>query len=31
MDGNSRWAKRRGLDAVHGHRAGVQALRQLVD
>lgn len=30
MDGNSRWAKQRGMDAAYGHQAGVQALRSLV-
>jgi len=29
MDGNGRWAKRRGLPANAGHRAGGQALRKL--
>ncbi len=27
MDGNNRWAKRRGLPGVAGHRAGVEAVR----
>src|SRR5690242_20821920 len=26
MDGNGRWARRRGLPAIAGHRAGTQAL-----
>lgn len=30
MDGNGRWAKSRGLPRVAGHRAGVEALRNLV-
>jgi hypothetical protein len=30
MDGNSRWARQRGMDAAYGHQAGVQSLRQLV-
>ncbi len=30
MDGNGRWAKRRGLVRAEGHRAGVQALRRTV-
>lgn len=30
MDGNGRWARRRGLPRSAGHRAGVQALRQVV-
>ena len=30
MDGNGRWAKRRGLPRAAGHRAGVEALRKLV-
>lgn len=30
MDGNSRWARARGQPAVAGHRAGVAALRKLV-
>lgn len=29
MDGNGRWAKRRGLPANAGHRAGAQTLRKL--
>jgi len=29
MDGNGRWAKRRGLPVNAGHRAGAQALRKL--
>lgn len=30
MDGNRRWAKSRGLPAMEGHRAGVKALKKLV-
>ncbi len=30
MDGNGRWAKRRGLDRVQGHRAGIEAVRATV-
>jgi len=30
MDGNGRWATRRGLPRLAGHRAGVEALRQIV-
>lgn len=30
MDGNGRWAKARGLPRVAGHRAGVEALREVV-
>lgn len=30
MDGNGRWAKRRGLPRVMGHRAGVETIRQIV-
>ena len=30
MDGNGRWAERRGLDRSEGHRAGVEAVRQTV-
>lgn len=30
MDGNGRWAKRRGLPRVAGHRAGVEAVRGVV-
>lgn len=30
MDGNGRWAQARGLDRPHGHRAGVDALREAV-
>ncbi|HEY2380707.1 MAG TPA: isoprenyl transferase [Terriglobia bacterium] len=31
MDGNGRWARRRGLPRVAGHRAGVTAVRQVVE
>jgi len=31
MDGNGRWAKRRGLPRVAGHRAGVQTVRSVVE
>jgi undecaprenyl diphosphate synthase len=31
MDGNGRWAKRRGLARVAGHRAGVAAVRRVVE
>ncbi|MZP30568.1 isoprenyl transferase [Heliobacterium undosum] len=31
MDGNGRWAKRRGLPRVAGHRAGVQSLRRVLE
>jgi undecaprenyl diphosphate synthase len=31
MDGNGRWAKRRGLPRVEGHRAGVAAVRDTVE
>ena len=30
MDGNGRWAKRRGLPRAFGHRKGVEAVRELV-
>lgn len=30
MDGNGRWAKRRGLPRAMGHRAGVEAIRSIV-
>jgi undecaprenyl diphosphate synthase len=30
MDGNGRWAKRRGLPRFAGHRAGVEAVREVV-
>ena len=30
MDGNGRWAQSRGLPRVAGHRAGVQAVREIV-
>lgn len=29
MDGNRRWAKRRGLPAIEGHRRGIVALREV--
>ena len=31
MDGNGRWAKRRGLPRLAGHRAGVAAVRRVVE
>jgi undecaprenyl diphosphate synthase len=31
MDGNGRWAKARGLPRSHGHRAGVEAARRVVE
>ena len=30
MDGNGRWAKRRGLPRVMGHRKGVETLKKLL-
>lgn len=30
MDGNGRWAEKRGLPRVAGHRAGVESLREMV-
>jgi undecaprenyl diphosphate synthase len=31
MDGNGRWAKKRGLPRVAGHRSGVNAVREIVE
>ncbi|MDR3165459.1 MAG: di-trans,poly-cis-decaprenylcistransferase [Synergistaceae bacterium] len=31
MDGNRRWAKKRGLPAIAGHRAGMNALEKVID
>jgi undecaprenyl diphosphate synthase len=31
MDGNGRWARRRGLPRIAGHRAGVQRVRSVVE
>jgi undecaprenyl diphosphate synthase len=31
MDGNGRWGERRGLDRSEGHRAGVEAIRRVVE
>ncbi len=31
MDGNGRWARRRGLPRTAGHRAGVQSVRRVVE
>ncbi|MCL0044208.1 polyprenyl diphosphate synthase [Dehalococcoidia bacterium] len=31
MDGNGRWAKRRGLPRLEGHRAGTQRVRRLLE
>ena len=30
MDGNGRWAKRRGLPRTMGHRAGAEVLKKIV-
>lgn len=30
MDGNGRWAKRRGLARLHGHRSGVETVKNIV-
>ena len=30
MDGNGRWAKRRGLPRTMGHRAGADVLKKIV-
>lgn len=30
MDGNGRWAKRRGLDRIHGHRQGVETVERVI-
>jgi undecaprenyl diphosphate synthase len=30
MDGNGRWAERRGLDRIEGHRAGIESVRAIV-
>ena len=31
MDGNGRWAQRRGLPRLYGHRAGAERLREIVE
>jgi len=31
MDGNGRWAKRRGLPRVEGHRVGMEKIKDMVD
>ena len=31
MDGNGRWARKRGLPRVAGHRAGIQAVRDILE
>ena len=31
MDGNGRWAAQRGLPRVHGHRAGIDSVRDVVE
>jgi undecaprenyl diphosphate synthase len=31
MDGNGRWAERRGLARSAGHRAGAKAVRRIVE
>ncbi len=30
MDGSGRWAKKRGIDRVHGHQKGAEAVREVV-
>jgi len=31
MDGNGRWARRRGLPKIFGHRAGVESIRRVIE
>ena len=31
MDGNGRWAKEKNLDRIHGHKAGVKAVREITE
>ncbi|RKZ14907.1 isoprenyl transferase [bacterium] len=31
MDGNGRWARKRGLPRIYGHRAGVKAVRKTIE
>ena len=31
MDGNGRWAQRRGLPRIEGHRQGVQSVRRITE
>src|ERR1041385_6184932 len=31
MDGNGRWARKRGLPRVAGHRSGIQSVREVVE
>ncbi len=31
MDGNGRWAKKRGLERIEGHRAGINSVRETVE
>src|SRR5215510_13525068 len=31
MDGNGRWARKRGLPRVAGHRAGITAVREVIE
>src|SRR6478672_4792867 len=31
MDGNGRWARKRGLPRVAGHRAGISAVREVIE
>ena len=30
MDGNGRWAQKRGMPRTMGHKAGVEALREII-
>src|SRR2546427_8190340 len=31
MDGNGRWAQQRGLPRLHGHRAGTENIRRIIE
>lgn len=31
MDGNGRWARKRGLPRIAGHRAGIKTMREIID
>ncbi|MBU2483378.1 MAG: undecaprenyl diphosphate synthase family protein, partial [Proteobacteria bacterium] len=31
MDGNGRWAKKKGLPRIYGHRAGIKSVRTAIE
>jgi len=31
MDGNGRWARRRGLSRIEGHKEGIKRVKEIID